>query len=62
MLEGDGRVEGLQIGNILASYVHLHLGHSPSMAPRFVEVCRRFDALERANERYGRALKRLAGS
>ncbi|MBI2832095.1 MAG: cobyrinate a,c-diamide synthase [Chloroflexi bacterium] len=34
--------EGFQNGNLLASYIHLHLGSLPRMAPRFVEVCQRF--------------------
>ncbi len=37
-----GRTEGYQKRNVLASYVHLHMGSLASMAPRFVETCRRF--------------------
>jgi len=36
------RREGFHKGNLLASYIHLHLGSLPSMAGRFVENCRRF--------------------
>jgi cobyrinic acid a,c-diamide synthase len=42
IMEGDGRAEGFHIGSVLASYIHIHLGHSPGMAPRFVEVCGAF--------------------
>ncbi len=37
-----GRTEGYQERNVLASYVHLHMGSLASMAPRFVETSRRF--------------------
>ncbi len=41
-LAETGKTEGFQKGNVLASYVHLHMGSLASMAPRFVETCRRF--------------------
>lgn len=40
--DGDQLWEGFQRGNLLASYIHLHLGSLPTMAPRFVETCRQF--------------------
>ncbi len=42
ILEKDGRQEGFQKNNLLASYIHLHLGSLPSMALRFIENCRQF--------------------
>ena len=32
---------GFTLGNTLASYVHLHLGSNPDLAPAFVRSCRR---------------------
>ena len=40
--EGKLRTEGFRRLNVLASYVHLHLGSRASMAPRFVEICRSY--------------------
>jgi cobyrinic acid a,c-diamide synthase len=40
VLESGGRLEGFQRGSVIASYVHLHMAALPSMARRFVEVCR----------------------
>ena len=38
---GSGReVQGYLMGNILASYVHLHFGSNPLLAAGFVESCR----------------------
>jgi cobyrinic acid a,c-diamide synthase len=42
ILEKGGYNEGFQKANLLASYIHLHLGSWPLMAPRFVGNCRRF--------------------
>lgn len=39
---GESRREGFRERNLLASYIHLHLGSRPEMASRFVENCRRF--------------------
>ncbi|MCL0058022.1 cobyrinate a,c-diamide synthase, partial [Dehalococcoidales bacterium] len=36
------RREGFHKGNLLASYIHLHLASHPSMAQRFITNCRRF--------------------
>jgi len=40
---GQAYVEGVQIGNLLASYVHLHWLARPPMAHRFVQLCRGSD-------------------
>ncbi|MBI2848349.1 MAG: cobyrinate a,c-diamide synthase [Chloroflexi bacterium] len=42
ILDGTERKEGFQEKGVLASYVHLHLGSLPTIAPHFVETCRRF--------------------
>lgn len=38
------RREGCVNGSVLASYMHLHFGADPGIAPRFVEACRRAHA------------------
>ncbi|MGH2621946.1 MAG: cobyrinate a,c-diamide synthase, partial [Anaerolineales bacterium] len=39
LLNLDGRPEGYQCGNLLATFVHLHLATDPSLAGRFVASC-----------------------
>lgn len=40
----DGRLEGYQRGDLLASYVHLHFASEPSVARNLVEACVRWGA------------------
>jgi cobyrinic acid a,c-diamide synthase len=42
ILERGDQREGFQRDGLLASYIHLHFGSLLSMAPNFVENCRRF--------------------
>lgn len=42
--------EGFLQGNTLASYIHLHMGSLPGMAPRFIECCRTYRATIRRKE------------
>ena len=40
VLDQQDRLEGFGAGSVWASYVHLHLGSDPTLAPQFVESCR----------------------
>ena len=42
--EKQGRTEGYHRQNVLASYIHLHLGSRPALPLRLIEVCRRFQS------------------
>ena len=39
VVDQDNRADGFQVGSVWASYIHIHLGSDPSLAPRFVETC-----------------------
>ncbi|WP_089935784.1 cobyrinate a,c-diamide synthase [Candidatus Entotheonella palauensis] len=39
VLDQPGRCEGFVTHNILASYIHIHMGSKASLAPRFVATC-----------------------
>jgi cobyrinic acid a,c-diamide synthase len=39
VLEQPGRREGFVVHNVLASYMHVHLGSKAGLAPRFVATC-----------------------
>ena len=41
---GDQIEDGYQIGNVLASYVHLHFASEPALATAFVDRCQNFRA------------------
>lgn len=47
VLDQNGRPDGFQAGSVWASYVHIHLGSHPSLAPRFVDTCARHSQLGR---------------
>ncbi len=41
VLDQPGRREGFVVHNVLASYIHVHMGSKASLAPRFVATCAR---------------------
>lgn len=41
---GDTQKEGYHLSNLHASYIHLHWGHRPEIAQRFVQQCSAFRA------------------
>ena len=41
VLDEPGRCEGFATPNVLASYIHVHLGSKASLAPRWVATCAR---------------------
>ncbi len=45
-MEG-GRMEGYQIHNTLAGYIHLHWGRTPEAAVNFADSCRKYARLQR---------------
>ena len=45
----DGRIEGFQQGNLLASYIHFHLGTLPTMAARLIGCCSKFQESEKSS-------------
>ena len=40
-----GRPDGFRSGSVWATYVHVHLGSAPGLAPRFVETCARLSTV-----------------
>ena len=47
VLDQPGRREGFVVQNVLASYMHIHLGSKASLAPRFVATCARWRGEQR---------------
>jgi len=46
----DGRVDGYVEGNLLASYVHLHLRSNPAAADNFMKACMKFKELKQPGQ------------
>jgi cobyrinic acid a,c-diamide synthase len=42
LIDREGVIEGFHQGNVLASYIHLHMASRPSMAQRFIAECERY--------------------
>ncbi len=47
--------EGFIVNNCLASYIHLHFGSNPEIAPSFVNVCRKFSSSPAPDQSFRRA-------
>jgi cobyrinic acid a,c-diamide synthase len=45
---GMTTTEGYSLGNVLASYAHLHFASNPALASAFVSACARFKAAKTA--------------
>ncbi len=41
VLDEDGRIEGFRVKNVIASYIHLHMGSKRGLRQRFVDFCAR---------------------
>lgn len=42
IIDRENRIEGFHLNNLVASYIHLHIGSLHSMAERFIDNCLRF--------------------
>lgn len=42
IIDQGNRIEGFYLNNLVASYIHLHIGSLPSMAEHFIDYCCRF--------------------
>src|ERR1700724_1195640 len=49
-LAGTEEAEGLSVGSVLASYIHLHFQSNPSLAPEFVRRIARHRSLAMGSE------------
>ncbi len=45
VINQGGRPDGFRAGSVWATYVHVHMGSDPRLAPRFVETCAAHSAL-----------------